>query len=572
VSAGEASFCKALFFGVVAEDLIFPFPRVQDAVIAEVHDCVTRVRRFVESEVDSSAIDGDARVDASTLGRMAELGLFGLSVPPELGGLGLSRMASCRVVSELAAGDPSLGLVAVAHEAIGLRAIRSFGSPELQQRLVLPLARGERLVAFALAEDISGTDASTTRTIAERSGDGWVLDGDKPWVTNGVHADVFVVLARTSRLDEGHKPRLTPFVVERGPGVTVGPLRPTLGLRGAGVAQVSFRGVRLPADAILGEVGRGFRVAMEVMTDARVALSAWLFGQLRSLVSWSVARVQDRRSFGRVIGEFPIVKNKVAKMLADAFAIESMTFLTAGLIDNGVEDTSLESSLTRIAASEALWRTANEAMQIAGGSGYGTALPLERRLRDARGGLVVDGTNETLRCFVALSGLRAPGERLAGVERAMVEPVKGFGLLRDFALRKVRGAIRRERMTRAHPLLGREAVMFEEGTDALQRAAERALRDHGREIAEVQQAQLRIANVVMDLYALAACIARTTLAIEERGESGARREIDLTSMFAAAARARMEENLARLEHADDALRKAIVSRTYTDGGYPFDVI
>lgn len=114
--------------------------------------------------------------------------------------------------------------------------------------------------------------------------------------------------------------------------------------------------------------------------------------------------------------------------------------------------------------------------------------------------------------------------------------------------------------------------MFEEGTDALQRAAERALRDHGREIAEVQQAQLRIANVVMDLYALAACIARTTLAIEERGESGARREIDLTSMFAAAARARMEENLARLEHADDALRKAIVSRTYTDGGYPFDVI
>ena len=330
--------------------------------------------------------------------------------------------------------------------------------------------------------------------------------------------------------------------------------------------------MRLPADAILGEVGRGFRVAMEVMTDARVALSAWLFGQLRSLVSWSVARVQDRRSFGRVIGEFPIVKNKVAKMLADAFAIESMTFLTAGLIDNGVEDTSLESSLTRIAASEALWRTANEAMQIAGGSGYGTALPLERRLRDARGGLVVDGTNETLRCFVALSGLRAPGERLAGVERAMVEPVKGFGLLRDFALRKVRGAIRRERMTRAHPLLGREAVMFEEGTDALQRAAERALRDHGREIAEVQQAQLRIANVVMDLYALAACIARTTLAIEERGESGARREIDLTSMFAAAARARMEENLARLEHADDALRKAIVSRTYTDGGYPFDVI
>ena len=572
MSAPESSFAKALFFGVVAEELIYPYPRIADEAIGATHELVTRVRRFTEAELDSAAVDREARLGPGTLARMRELGLFGLSVPQKLGGSGLSRMAAARVLSELSAADASLGLVAVAHGSIGLSALLSFGSEAQKQRWVPSLSRGEQLSAFALTEEASGTDAGTTRTSAQRTGDGWLLNGVKPWVTNGENADLFVVFARTSRLDEGQKPRLTPFLVELGPGVTVGPRRETLGLRGAGITQVSFRDVRLPADAALGDVGRGFRVAMEVMADARVALSAWLFGQLRALVGWTVNRVQRRHSFGRAIGEFPVLKNKIAKMLADAYAVESMTFLTAGLVDRGVDDTSLESSLTRVAASEALWRAANEAMQIAGGSGYGTSLPLERRLRDARGGLVVDGTNETLRCFIALSGLRGPGERMGGVERAMVEPVKGFGLLRDFALRKVREAIRRERMEHAHPLLSRETVLFEESTEALRRAAERSLRDHGREIAEMQQTLVRIANVVIDLYALSACIARASAAIEQRGESGARREIDLTTMFASAARGRMHANLGRLEHGDDALRKSIASRAYTDGGYPFDVI
>jgi acyl-CoA dehydrogenase family protein 9 len=380
------------------------------------------------------------------------------------------------------------------------------------------------------------------------------------------------VFARTSRLAEGEKPRLTAFLVEKGPGVQVTAPRDLLGLRSAGVAAVSFNDVALPPDAALGEPGKGFKVAMAVTTDARPALSAWLFGQVRTLVNWTVLRVQKRRSFGRAIGEFPVLKNKISKMLSDAYAVESMTYLTAALIDRGVEDYSLESAICRVAASESLWRAASEAMQVAGGAGYVADLPIARRLRDARGGLVVDGTNETLRCFIALAGLRGPGERMEDIESAIYEPVKGFGLLRNFAVRKVREAIRRERLSRAHPLLAREAVLFEETSDELAAAAQRALKDHGREIAEMQQTQVRIANVAIDLYALSACISRTTLAIEQRGESGARRELDLTSMFAAAARGRMNANLGRLAHNDDALRKLIAARSYTDGGYPFDVL
>src|SRR5688500_1888971 len=193
-----------------------------------------------------------------------------------------------------------------------------------------------------------------------------------------------------------------------------------------------------------------------------------------------------------------------------------------GRVDRCVEDDSRESAFCRVACSEALWRVANEAMQAAAGIGYFKSHPIERILRDARASFVVDGTNETLRCFIALAGMRGPGVRMSEVQRAMYEPIKGFGLLRDFAVRKVREALRRERLTRAHPLLDREAVIFEEAVDELARAVDRELREHGTEIAEMQQIQQRIANVAIDLYALAACIARTTSIIEERGEAGAK--------------------------------------------------
>jgi len=345
-----------------------------------------------------------------------------------------------------------------------------------------------------------------------------------------------------------------------------------LGVRGAGLAELTFENVRVPGSAVLGERGKGFKVAMAALNEARPALSAALVGQARAVVNLTIKHLRKRRSFGRVIGEFPIMKDKVAKMMADTYAIESMTYLTTGLIDRGVEDYSLESAICRVASAEALWRVVNDAMQAAAGAGYVRPNPLERHLRDARAAFVIDGTNETLRCFIALSGMRGPGQRISEVLGAMYEPIKGFGLLRDFALRKVREALRRERLTRVHPLLAREAVVFEQATEELARAVDRALREHGREIAEMQYDQMRLANVAIDLYALAACLSRTSLAIERRGEVGSGREIDLTQMFAAAADGRMRANLSKLEHNDDELRKLIAARTYTDGGYPFDVL
>ena len=186
--------------------------------------------------------------------------------------------------------------------------------------------------------------------------------------------------------------------------------------------------------------------------------------------------------------------------------------------------------------------------------------------------MVFEGTNEILRCFIALSGMQGPGRELEEVSKAMREPIKGFGLLSDFAIRKARSALGRERLTKAHPLLAREAVLFEEYTAQLAKSVEKVLRRHGKNIAEMQYTQKRVADIAIDLYAIASVISRTTRAIERRGEEGSRREIDLTSVFVTSAKRRLAENVAAFDENDDELRKAIAQRTCTDGGYPLDVL
>jgi acyl-CoA dehydrogenase family protein 9 len=275
---------------------------------------------------------------------------------------------------------------------------------------------------------------------------------------------------------------------------------------------------------------------------------------------------------GRPIGEFGLIKDKIAEMMADTWMLECMTYLTTGLVDSGAADHSVESAICKVYGSEAAWRVVNRGLEIAAGAGYSAACPLERMMRDARVYSIYEGTNDIMRAFIALSGMQGPGRELEDVARAMREPIKGFGLLSDFAIRKAKGALGRQRMTRHHGLLNREAVVFEEYVQALAGAVDKVLRKHGRDIAEMQYTQKRAAEMATDLYGIAACISRTTRAIERRGEDGARREIDLTSIAVAAAERRLAWLVAAVDRNDDELRKAVASRAYVDGGYPLDVL
>ena len=570
----EQSFMKALFHGVIAEDMIFPYPEMPAEDRESTSMILDSVRRFFAAKVDSAKIDREQHIPDEVMTGLKALGLFGLQIPTEHGGIGLSTTAYARVTQEIGRLDPAIAVTLGAHQSIGLKGILLFGTPEQKRRYLPRLATGEWTAAFALTEPSAGSDAAAIKTRAEPTADGtgYVLNGAKIWITNGGFADLFTVFARTSALEEGAKPKITAFLVERGMGVKSGPPEHKLGIRGSSTTEIFLEDVRVPRENILGEVGRGFKVAMEVLNSGRLGLASGCVGLSSELLKMTIERVQERRAFGRNIGEFGLIKDKVATMLAETYALESMTYLTAGIVDSKIADYSLESAICKIVGAETSWRVVNEALQIAAGVGYMADYPYERMLRDARINMIFEGTNEILRAFVALSGMQGPGKALSDVVKAMREPIKGFGLLSDFAVRKARTVLGRERMTRAHPLLSREAVIFEEFTGELASQTEAVLRKHGRDIAEMQYTQKRIAEMAMDLYGIAACLSRTTRAIERRGEDGARREIDLTAIFTATAQKRLRQNVHDFTHNDDELRKAVASRAYADRAYPFDIL
>jgi acyl-CoA dehydrogenase family member 9 len=568
----EESFMKSVFHGVIEEGVLFPYPEPGQAETDNLHAMLDSVRRFCTANVDSAKIDREHSIGDPVIQGLKELGLFGLLIPQEYGGVGLSVTGYARIMQEVAALDSSLAVMLGAHQSIGLKGLLLFGTPEQKKKYLPRLATGEMIAAFALTEPGAGSDAAAIQTRAEASGDGYVLNGSKIWITNGGYANLFTVFARTSSKDEGAKPKITAFLVERADGVKNGPNEHKLGIRGSSTTEVFFEDVKVPAGNVLGERGRGFKVAMEVLNSGRLGLASGCVGLSRRLIKMAVERVQERKAFGRPIGEFGLIKDKIAVMMADTYAVESMTYMTTGLVDRNVNDYSVESAICKVFGSETLWRIVNETLQIAAGIGYMQDYPYERLLRDARINLIFEGTNEILRCFIALSGMQGPGRELVEVARAMREPIKGFGLLSDFAIRKAKTALGRERLTLTHPLLNREGVVFEEYTAELAQNVDKALRKHGKNIAEMQYTQKRVADMAMDLYAVASVIARTTKAIHKRGEEGARREIDLTTIFVAEAEHRLAANTKAFDKNDDELRKSVASKAYTDGGYPFDIL
>jgi acyl-CoA dehydrogenase family protein 9 len=579
----EGSFARGLFFGAIEEDLIFPWREGPAAETNKLQVLIDDVRRFFQEHVDSAAIDRAEQIPDRVFAGLKQRGAFGLCAPQALGGLGFSATASARAVQEIAGLDLGIGITLAAHHSLALRALLLFGTDGQKARYVPRLARGEIIAAFALAEPGAGSDAAGIQTMARTlthipgAAPGtaprlaYALDGAKAWITNGAFADLFTVFARTSPPDEGAKPKITGFLVERGPGVTSGPNQSKLGVRGASTTVVRFDGVQVPGENVLGEVGRGFRVAMQSLDYGRLDLASASVGVCKHAIKLTLDRCRQRRAFGRPIGEFGLVKDKVATMMAETWASESATYLTAGLVDGGTADFSVEGAICKVLASETCWRVVNDAMQVAAGAGYMAGEAYERLLRDARVTLVLGGTSEILRAFIALSGMQGPARQKADVARALQEPIKGFGLLGEIALRKARGALGRDGMTHHHPLLQREAGVLERFVQELSRGVDNVLRKHGRDIAEMQYTQKRTADMAIELYAVAACIVRATRAIERRGPEGARREVDLTRIFVASSEQRLAQTVAEIDKNDDELRKSVATRAYVDGAYPFDI-
>lgn len=568
----ERSFTRALFHGVISEDLVLPYPELSTREQAPLRALLDDIRRIGTTQVDSAEIDRDQRIGDDLLGELKSLGLFGLAVPEEHGGKGLSTTACTRVIEELASIDQSVAATIGTHQDMAVRGLEHFGN-ETQKRRYLPrLASGEWIGAFALTEPRTGNDifALETRADLARDGEGYVLDGNKIWVTNGALADLFVVFARSGGAEPGARPRITAFLVERSFGAGTGPEEPKLGVRGTSTTALYLERIKVPSTNLLAEEGRGVAVTMHILDHSRLSLAASCVGGSKALLRTVVRRCLERRAFGRPIAKFEMVADKVARMMCRLYALESMTYLTTALVDTSMPDCSVEAAICKVFGSETYWNVAHECLQIAGGRGYMSEHPYERALRNARLHLIVQGTNEVLRAYIALSGLQGPSKQVGGVQRALQEPLSALGALGDFAVQRAKNAFGRERMEGVHPALKKESVLFEESVSRLSRETDRILRKHGEGVADKQIILKRIADATIDLYALAAVLARTTRAVEARGEEGARREMDLACGFALLARERLGDNLGEVDREEDEVLRQVATQTYADGGYPFD--
>jgi alkylation response protein AidB-like acyl-CoA dehydrogenase len=538
---------------------------------------VESVERFLDGkDADFARMDREGHQPDEFVQALRELGLFGLIIPEEYGGLGLSNAAYARVLAQTSGHDSSISLTIGAHSSIGMKGLLLFGTDEQKQRYLPRLASGDMIAAFCLTEAGAGSDAAAIRTRATRNDDGtWTLDGEKIWITNGGIADFYTVFART----DGPEGKITAFLVEAAwPGVSHGPHEDKMGIRASSTASVRFDGVRVPAANVLGDVGKGFKVAMGILNNGRTGLGGGAVGGMKALIRKVAAQAQDRKQFGKPISEFGLVREKIAQMTVDCFAAESAVWMVAHYIDAGCEDYSTEAAITKVFASEAIQRTAYEALQVAGGNGYMRDFPYEQYVRDARILPVFEGTNEILRLFIALSALKDVGDSLKELQSALRnvfnEPIKGFGVLSGYAgtrLSRATGLGAGHLRTSLAPELRPLAAVYQRYARAAARVAEAALRKHGRAVFEQQFVLKRIADLMIDLFVGLCVVSRANSLIAADPPSKAEL-VAVAEIFTQQSRRRMVRNLRGEAHNEDAATDALAQVVLARGGYRWDVI
>src|SRR5947209_7675644 len=575
----NASFGKSLFFGEILEDQLFPYPdmpREQAELVAPICDSIDKYM----ATIDSRKLDRSGEMPPELLQSLREIGLFGLIVPEEHGGLGLSNSGYARVMQQVSMYDVSIAVTLGAHSSIGFKGLLLFGN-EAQKRRYLPkLATGETIAAFCLTEPGSGSDAFSIKTSARRDGDFYVLNGQKLWITNGGIADFYTVFAKTTPDTPQQKGKITAFIVTRDlGGITHGPHEDKMGIRASNTTAVYFDNVRVPATNVLGEEGKGFKIAMSILNHGRTGLGAGAVGGQKRLIQLAAQHANERKQFGKPIGSFGLVKDKIGRMATRLYASESLVYLVSSTIDRGGVDYSLEGAATKIFNSEALWSASDEALQVAGGMGYMREQRYEQAMRDARINRIFEGTNEILRQYVGLTGLQKPGEYLKGLGKelagSLTDPIKGFGLLREYAVRKAKQAVPygRTQISKAHESMREQVAYVEDAVQGLAALCDTVLRKHGREVVEMQFATTRIADVAIDLLALCVTIARTTHLIEVRGVAGCTNELNMTFAFYSDARHRIRANLrAGTGRNNDEEIKSVADQVISAGQYENDVL
>jgi acyl-CoA dehydrogenase family member 9 len=560
-----ASFAKALFLGEIHEDLVFPFPKPDDAEQQRIRGLIAQAREF-KAGYDPLKAEEARWIGDDTIAELGERGLLGLYVPTEYGGQGLTQTGYCRVSEEFAQIDATLSVVMGVHQSIGMKGIVLFGTDEQKARYLPDLASGRKLAAFALTEPQAGSDAYHLQSRAVRQGDGsWVLNGEKRYIGNGSKAGVIVTFARTD--DDGHVALILEPDME---GFEVGERFDTMGLRANDLRRLSFKDVRVPPENVLGEPGEGFRVAMHILNNGRLSLGTGSVGAAKWLLDHVIPHVRERRQFGRPLADFELVQEKIGWMVSFTFGLESMAYLATGLVDNGIPDYSLESAICKVSGTEFTWYAANRALQLAGGAGYMRDEPYEKLLRDIRIFPIFEGANDVMRAFIALSGMKPLGEELSELgDIGLNDPIGSIGVLAGALVDRLERRLRPDRVTRAHEALSRLAEPLADQVQRLRSVSEGLLRRYRKEVVDRQFQQKRIADAVADIYGQVATLSRITSILADQGVEPSGQELYIAETFCTRAAKRVERNLDQVENHDDERMTAIAKLAYKRGEYGY---
>ena len=565
-----SSFGKALALGEIHEDLVFPYPIPRGDEAAKVRGLIQAFRDYARDNIDPLEIDETGTISDEVYRDLGEIGLMGLYVPEEYGGQGLSQTGYARVFEAIGQIDGSLTIGMGVHQSIGFKGIALFGNEEQKQRFLPDLAAGRKLAGFALTEPNAGSDAYNIESRAVQQSDGsWVLNGEKRWIGNGCRGDVLTTFARA---EVDGKDRHIALILEKGmEGLDqTGPRYRTLGLHGNHLCPVRFNDVRVPAENVLGEAGDGFRIAMQVLTNGRIGLGTGSVGLAKRLLDLTIEHVTSREQFGRTLSEFDLVEDKVSWMVMQLFGLESMAYMTTGLIDNGIEDYSIESAMAKVAGTEFVWYQANRAFQLAGGEAYMHGSPYERILRDIRIFPIFEGANDVLRSYVALTALKPLGEQLQGLgELGLSDPIGSIGTIAEYAFDRVKREVRPQSVTRAHDELSDVAGPVGDQVKRFRDEGEKLLRRHGKGIVDQGLAHKRLADALADILSQIAVLSRVTSIFEEQGVEASGQERFIAETFCRRAASRVTAQLDQLERNDDERMHSIARLAYKRGAYGY---
>jgi alkylation response protein AidB-like acyl-CoA dehydrogenase len=574
-------FAKGLFFGHFNAPLLFPYPEIKPEERPIAEQAVANLRGFASEHIDAMAIDQQANIPAEVINGLARLGVLGMTAPTEFGGRNFSQLAYCRIMEVLGGHCASTAVFVNAHHSIGIRALLLFGTDEQKQRWLPPLVSGQMLAAFALTEPEAGSDAGNVQTTATPTPDGttYVLNGEKRYITNGGIAQVLTVMARTP-VPDSSETKVTAFLVTPDmPGFkVVEASMPKCGIRGTQTARLAFRNMPVPAANVLGQVGKGLRVALTVLDFGRTTFGASCTGAAKTCLRAAVRHAKSRRQFEQTLSEFELVKKKIAFMAANAFAMEATTSECASFIDRGFEDYMLETAMLKVWSTDALWQIVNDTIQVFGGQAYFTNEPYERMMRDARINLIGEGANDVLRAFIAVVGLRGVGEHLKGILAAAHHPLKEWGTLWRFGRDQLAARLTTPeisiRSRNLQPEAGELARRVRDFGLAVQstlvQARKAALKNVspssgsneelliGQELIKRQYVQERLADAGCDLYASSCTLSRLDhlLTHGNGNPDELRRDVTAGRYFMHLANRRIKQNLAALTNNDDDLTTA----------------